>query len=67
MHSRSCPSLWNAEIKCDCFSAYVHKLEKIAEAARSLLSEEGMKDHAVCYVMGVELIDRLAELESHAP
>lgn len=41
------------------------KLIAVAQAARSVLSEDGVKEHLCAYVMGVELIDRLAALEAN--
>lgn len=40
------------------------KLIAVAEAAMSVLSEEGVKEHLSAYVMGAALIDRLAALEA---
>lgn len=40
------------------------KLIAVAEAARSVLSEEGVREHFSGFVMGVELLDRLAALEA---
>lgn len=39
------------------------KLIAVAEAARSVLSEEGVREYLSAYVMGVELIERLSALE----
>ena len=41
----------------------VPKLIAVCEAAQSVLSEDGVKEYLCSYVQGVELIDRLAELE----
>ena len=41
----------------------VAELEMVAEAAKPLLSEDGVREMLSCYVMGVELINRLEALE----
>lgn len=40
------------------------KLIEAMKALKSLLCEEGMRERVACYVMGVELIERLQALES---
>lgn len=40
------------------------KLEAVAKAALSVLSEEGVREQLSCYVMGVELMGRLDALEA---
>lgn len=40
------------------------KLVAVAEAARSVLSEEGVREHLSAFVMGMELMERLSALES---
>lgn len=42
----------------------LNKLEKVAEALLSVLSEEGVKEYLSAYVMGVELIDRAKDLDA---
>jgi transposase len=43
--------------------ARIAKLEGVVEALRSVLSEDGVKEYLSAYVMGVELIDRVSNLE----
>lgn len=43
--------------------ARLAKLENVTTALASVLSEEGVKEFLSSYVMGVEVIDRMAELE----
>lgn len=40
----------------------VERLKAVVEAASSVLSEDGMREKVSCYVMGVELIERLDAL-----
>jgi hypothetical protein len=40
------------------------KLENLAQALLSVLSEDGVKEYLSAYVMGVELIERARELEA---
>jgi hypothetical protein len=42
----------------------IDALIAVAEAAKSVLSEDGVKEHLSAYVMGCALIDRLAALET---
>lgn len=39
------------------------KLRAVAEAAASVVSEDGMRNELLCYNMGLELIRRLAALD----
>ncbi len=39
------------------------KLEAVAQAAKSVLSEEGVKEYLSAWVMGVELIERVKDLD----
>lgn len=60
----------SAELTTDEFKVFMRaafdrigKLERIAEALGSVLSEEGVKEYLSAYVIGVELIERARELE----
>jgi DNA-dependent RNA polymerase auxiliary subunit epsilon len=41
--------------------------QKVVDAARSVLSEDGVREQLSCYVRGVELIELLEEKHSSAP
>lgn len=41
----------------------VERQQKVVEAARSVCSEDSVREELLCYVMGAELLDRLAALE----
>ncbi len=41
----------------------LEKLEAVAEAARSVLSEDEARGYVSCYSMGIALIERLAALD----
>lgn len=40
------------------------KLFRVAEAARSVASEEAVKEQLLCYNMGCKLLEALADLEA---
>lgn len=56
--------LENEVRKVEALEARNRRLEELLPFLRSVLSEAGMRDNLACYVMGVELMNRLEAYEA---
>lgn len=54
-----------AACKLDYLRVELRLARAVVEAAKSVSSEEGMRESLTCYVMGVELIDRIDAYDAH--